>query len=78
MPRLLREGGEVSEYLPKNKSIWLLFDLANGHRRSRRYLWWFDSRKDAMAHRKEQHAMPHGARLSFPVRALLVAAKGDK
>jgi len=35
-----------TEYFPKNP-IWLVFDLANGHKPSRRYVWWFDTKKQA-------------------------------
>ena len=58
----------LKEYLPRYKSFWVLFDLANGHKAKGRYLWWFDTRKDAMAHRKFQHKDPSNVRLSMPVK----------
>lgn len=57
--------------LPKGKTIWLLFDLNNGDAGSRRYVWWFNTRGMAMAHRRHQHKMEFGAKLSMPVRATL-------
>lgn len=56
------------EYLPRGRDVWLLFDRSNGDRRTRRYCWWFDTRKDAMAHRRHQHRITNGAPLSLPVR----------
>lgn len=53
---------------PKNKFIYVLFDLSNGDVLTRRYLWWFDTRKQAMEHRKEQKKMKYGADLSMPVK----------
>ena len=59
----------MSEYFPKNKSLWLCFDLSNGHKRSHRYVWWFDSRKDAMAHRRwQKKSLVFAAKLSMPVK----------
>ena len=65
----------TSEYLPSTKTIWLLFDLSNGHMVSRRYLWWFETRREAMDHRREQHKLRNHARLSLPVRANLRASR---
>jgi hypothetical protein len=62
----------MSEYLPKGKTLWLCFDLSNGHRPSHRYVWWFDSRKDAEAHRRWQKKFPHAAQLSVPVKVRIV------
>lgn len=53
-------------------TIWLLFDLNNGNpsgRGQKAYVWWFRSRKAAMAHRRHQHKMRFGARLSMPRKA---------
>jgi hypothetical protein len=36
-----------TEYLPK-KPIWLVFDKSNGHTGSRRYVWWFETKKQAI------------------------------
>ena len=59
----------MNELLPKkNKHIWLMFDLSNGHRGSSRYVWWFETRKDAFAHREWQMSQKHGADLSQPVK----------
>lgn len=50
-------------YIPTKKA-WLLFDLANGGH-PRHYVWWFKTKKEAKAHRKEQKKMG-GAKLSRP------------
>jgi hypothetical protein len=56
---------EENEYIP-NKSIWLVFDLSNGHKPTRRYVWWFDTKKDAEAHIKFQKTYKDSAPLSKP------------
>ncbi len=56
--------------LPRNKTVYLLFDKSNGWL-SRRYVWWFDTYADAMKHRREQLAAWNAARLSMPVKAAL-------
>lgn len=50
----------------ERRVVWVLFDLDNGHPGEKHYLWWFETRALAMAHRKRQHAMKHGATLSMP------------
>jgi len=43
-------------WLPReDKCIWLLFDTANGHKPSHRYVWWFESRAKAISFQKEQN-----------------------
>ena len=53
---------------PKRKPIWLLFDLSNGDRGSKRYCWWFETREDAREHRKYQMRLKFAAELSGPVK----------
>jgi hypothetical protein len=53
--------------LPKGKKFWVLFDIVNGGKEARRYLWWFDTKKEAMEHKKWQHAKEYGAKLYGPV-----------
>ena len=48
--------------------FWVLIDLSNGHEASRRYLWWFEKKSQAKAHRKHQLAMEHSADLSKPIK----------
>lgn len=36
------------EYIP-NKSIWLVFDMDNGHSIAQRYVWWFNTKKEAIS-----------------------------
>jgi hypothetical protein len=58
--------------LPAKPTIWLLFDIDNGHRGSHHYVWWFDSRQQARDF-KEHHLglRPHKntTDLVGPVRA---------
>ena len=54
-----------SEYVPA-RLIWLLFDTDNGHAPHKRYTWWFDTKKDALAHKRWQKKQPNSARLSGP------------
>lgn len=56
------------EYLPAGKTLWVLFDMSNGDKSARRYLWWFDTRKAARAHRASQTGTPGTARLSAVVK----------
>ena len=48
--------------------FWVLVDLSNSHNDSRRYLWWFSSKKAAKEHRKAQLALPTNATLSKPIK----------
>ncbi len=56
------------EYLP-TKPIWLVFDMANGGASTRRYVWWFDTKKKANEW-IEQHLTnnKHAYDVSQPVR----------
>ena len=55
-----------SEYLP-DYPIWLVFDLGNGHAPTKRYVWWFDSKKDAREHVKFYRQNPDNVKLSEPI-----------
>lgn len=49
-------------------TMWVLIDLDNGHERSKRYLWWFETRalaREFKRHHKETY--PNGATLSAPI-----------
>ena len=59
---------EKSWAMPKGREVWLLFDQANGDEGSRRYVWWFDTKGAALAHRRHQHRHPSNAKLSMPIR----------
>lgn len=53
------------------RRFWVMFDLDNGHQWNSRdigkgYIWVFESRKKALAHRKAQHSNRDNARLSYP------------
>jgi hypothetical protein len=60
------------EYLPKNKYIWICMDLCNGHKPTKRYCWWFDTKKEALSHRRFQHKNKLNARLSKPIKCKII------
>ena len=60
---------ENFEYLP-SRPIWLVFDLDNGHGPTKRYVWWFDTRKEAREHIKFQSKNKFAAKLSRPKKFL--------
>ena len=54
------------------RQAWIMWDMSNGHSGWKRdcgkgFLWVFQTREAARAHRKKQHAEKLGARLSSPV-----------
>jgi hypothetical protein len=61
--------------MPKKKHVWLLFDLNNGHEGSKRYVWWFDTKKQASDFKREHKTKPNAATLSAPTKAILSLAK---
>ena len=63
--RVIRRAG--SEYFPK-KPIWLVFDQSNGHKPSRRYVWWFDTKKQAIEWSKEYLNNVNAYDISKPLR----------
>lgn len=56
----------LDEYFPAGKTIWILFDTSNGDKKSKRYCWWFDTRKQAREHKAYQKTRPYGASLIGP------------
>lgn len=64
-PVVIRMAG--GEYFP-NKPIWLVFDQSNGHKPSRRYVWWFDTKKQANEWIKEHLDNANAYDISEPVR----------
>ncbi len=56
----------TNEYFPQDKTFWVCFDESNGHKESKRYLWWFDTKKKAKEHRKWHKKMDY-APLSQPI-----------
>lgn len=56
----------LDEYFPAGKTFWMLFDTTNGDKLSKRYCWWFDSRKQAREHKAFQKSLPYGAPLIGP------------
>ena len=51
--------------IPEWGKFWLLWDLSNGHKGYRGYMWVFRTKKEAISHRREQHKNG-GAKLSLP------------
>jgi hypothetical protein len=66
-----------TEYLPTGNTLWLVFDTSNGHKGSYRYAWWFDTKKDALAHIEWQKSFPNAADLSKPFRVVLQGVSND-
>lgn len=62
-----RVVGASGEYIPK-RPIWLVFDLANGHSGSHRYVWWFDTRREAREWSKHHLSMRGAYNISRPIR----------
>lgn len=53
------------------RRAWIMWDLDNGHAWGKNdsgkgYMWVFPTKKEALAHKKEQSARKHGAKLSAP------------
>ena len=57
--------------LPRTGTVWLLFDLSNGHELTKRYVWWFDTKRQAREFKREQLKRKHRATLSAPMKATL-------
>jgi hypothetical protein len=50
------------------RTMWVLFDMDNGNPDSYRYIWYFASKRQAVAHRNRQNAVKKNARVVGPVR----------
>lgn len=61
----------MSEWNPKRGHFWVVFDESNGDSQTKRYLWWFDTKKAALAHIKHVSNLKHGALLSNPFQVFL-------
>lgn len=71
MKKIKYPNSSMEEYLPEQKDIWLVFDMSNGDKPSKRYVWWFDSIKQARKHIKHQRQMKYAATLSSPIKATI-------
>jgi hypothetical protein len=60
-----------SYILVRNKTIWIMEDRFNGDMAKGSYLWIFNTRKEALDHRREQHKLKHASRLSMPQKVKL-------
>lgn len=49
-------------YLPRDREVWLVFDLSNGDSETQRYVWWFDTEAQALAWLAEARARPSATR----------------
>lgn len=56
--------------LPQGKTIWLLFDLDNGHEPGKHYTWWFNKYSQAKRF-KDEHSRSDQAELVGPIKATL-------
>lgn len=59
-------GKEEKKVHPKE--CWLVFDLSNGDELSKKYVWWFYTKKQANAHIEEQKDREFSAELTEPVK----------
>lgn len=57
--------------LPRSKTLWMLFDVDNGHEPSKHYCWWFNTRQGARDHKTWQRTQKYSATLVGPVKAVL-------
>lgn len=62
---------------PKGRDIWVIFDLSNGDPASRCYLWWFETRTEALAWRRERLG-PKFAEFSLPMKYRRAQAEEKK
>jgi hypothetical protein len=59
----------VDNYFKVKVNGWFLIDTTNGNPELLRpYVWQFDTRAEALRHKKEQHKKPSNARLLGPVK----------
>lgn len=66
----LTAGGlKITNYItiPDFGKFWMMWDLVNGHKGYRGYIWIFRTKKEATDHRRKQHKNG-GARLSLPIK----------
>lgn len=63
-------GQKIDNYItiPDFCKFWMMWDLSNGHKGYRGYIWIFRTKKEAMDHRRKQHKSKTGARLSIPIK----------
>lgn len=66
IPKTFGAAKKLEEFLPKHMKFWVIFDMSNGDSGSRRYVWWFDTKKAALEHLKHQRSNPNNAELSEP------------
>lgn len=75
MPKIIKKH---TNYIP-TKPIWLIFDCGNGHEGSRRYVWWFDTKKEAKywskRHIKENSKFGYDISLPIKFKRVKVADK---
>lgn len=65
LPKTIGTKWKLGEWLPKGRTFWIVFDMSNGDSGTKRYCWWFDTKKDALIHIKWQRDT-YGAELSAP------------
>jgi len=63
-----RETNKVLQHTgkPLPEAMWILVDLANGNRGSHNYLWWFDTRKQALDFLSHHNKLYNHAQLAGP------------
>lgn len=55
--------------MPKQEDLWLVFDLNNGSPNSGMgYVWWFNTKYEALEHRRHVAKMKYTVDLSMPIK----------
>jgi hypothetical protein len=64
MPKVIKKHGE---YFPK-EDLWLVFDMSNGHKETRQYVWYFRSKELALLWIKEHKKKKSHYDVSYPTK----------
>ena len=65
--RKMEKAEQIYHGKPPEK-LWVLIDLANSNPRCKNYLWWFESKKLALAHKRYHDSDADLAHLIGPYR----------
>jgi hypothetical protein len=65
-PKLDKPQVWVQTDVKDKESLWLMFDMSNGHPESYAYVWYFKSKEVALVFRKYHNTLEHHTPLSYP------------
>jgi hypothetical protein len=71
IPKSFLSRQQLDYWLPKKRDFWMVFDMSNGDVGTKRYCWWFDTKKAAQAHITWQRNS-YGANLSAPHKVRII------